>query len=125
MLRALTRRLPAAVRLVGSDNALPEALEEGICDGVVSGVAGAVPELILPLFENGGVRDGQAIRRLREFIRELDRFPVPWGLKWIAESRGIATAHFNLPLSPSRALQGARLQEWFRAWERQPAAQPR
>jgi 4-hydroxy-tetrahydrodipicolinate synthase len=125
LLRELTISLPEAVRLVGSDDALPQALREGICDGVVSGVAGAVPELILPLFEAGGASNAPAIERLREFIRELDRFPVPWGLKWIAESRGMAPAHFSLPLSGKRALEGARLQQWFRAWEKNAAGQPR
>jgi 4-hydroxy-tetrahydrodipicolinate synthase len=117
LLRVLTTSMPGAVRLVGNDGALPQALQEDICDGVVSGVAGAVPELILPLFENGGASNRRAIERLDEFIQALDALPVPWGLKWIAESRGMAPASFPLPLSESRALEGRRLQEWFRQWQ--------
>jgi dihydrodipicolinate synthase/N-acetylneuraminate lyase len=40
VLRALACDLPHAVRLVGNDGVLPEALQENVCDGVVSGVAG-------------------------------------------------------------------------------------
>ena len=116
LLRALTTSLPGAIRLVGSDSALPQALQERICDGVVSGVAGAVPELILPLFENGATLDRCAVERLDAFVQALDAFPVPWGLKWIAESRGLAPAHFPLPLSERRMLEGRRLQQWFREW---------
>ena len=116
VLRVLTASLPNAVRLVGNDGVLPQALREGLCDGVVSGVAGAVPELILPLFESDGAQNAQAVERLREFIARIDELPVPWGLKWIAECRGLAGARFNLPLSKQRVEQGARLQEWFRNW---------
>jgi len=120
-LRALTARLPGAVRLVGSDNALPQALREGLCDGVVSGVAGAVPELILPLFD--GAETGDAAQRLEEFIARLDPLPVPWGLKWIAEARGMAPARFSLPVSEARACEGRRLQDWFRTWNNRGPAQ--
>ena len=120
-LRALTARLPQAVRLVGSDNALPQALQEGLCDGAVSGVAGAVPELILPFF--GAAKTGDATRRLEEFIARLDRLPVPWGLKWIAEARGMAPARFSLPLSETRVCEGRRFQEWFRTWNHAGPAQ--
>jgi 4-hydroxy-tetrahydrodipicolinate synthase len=116
VLRALTASLPNGVRLVGNDNALPPALREGICDGVVSGVAGAVPELILPLFESGGAHDSQMVGKLEEFIAQLDRFPVPWGLKWVAEARGMASARFSLPVSASRMLEARHLQEWFTKW---------
>jgi len=122
VLRTLTRDLPDAVRLVGNDGALPEALQEGVCDGVVSGVAGVWPELILPLFAEGGARNAEAIRTLRAFIEKLDTVPVPWGLKWIAESRGLATARFSLPLSESRVSQGNQLREWFRSVQAQGAA---
>jgi 4-hydroxy-tetrahydrodipicolinate synthase len=114
VLRALTRDLPDAVRLVGNDGVLPEALQEEVCDGVVSGVAGVWPELILSLFAKGGARNPDAVQALRAFIEKLDTVPVPWGLKWIAESRGLAAARFNLPLSKPRSNQGSQLQEWFR-----------
>jgi 4-hydroxy-tetrahydrodipicolinate synthase len=119
ILRALTHDLPGAVRLVGNDGVLPEALQEEVCDGVVSGVAGVCPELVLPLFAEGGAWDAEAIRTLRAFIEKLDTVPVPWGLKWIAESRGLAPARFNLPLSKLRVSQGNQLQAWFRTLQRQ------
>jgi 4-hydroxy-tetrahydrodipicolinate synthase len=114
ILRALTLDLPDAVRLVGNDGMLAEALQEDVCDGVVSGVAGVWPELILPLFAEGGPRNENAMEALRAFIEKLGTVPVPWGLKCIAESRGLATARFNLPLSAERISQTQRLQEWFR-----------
>ncbi|MGP8247666.1 MAG: dihydrodipicolinate synthase family protein [Bryobacteraceae bacterium] len=117
LFRVLTTSMPGAVRLIGNDSALCQALHEGICDGVISGVAGAAPELILPLFADGGAPDSRAIQRLDEFIGALDSFPVPWGLKWIAEARGLAPARFPLPLSETRAAEGKRLQEWFRGWQ--------
>ena len=112
MLRALTGGLPGAIRLVGNDGVLSEALLEEVCDGVVSGVAGVCPELILPLFD---AHNEDAVQALRAFIEKLDAMPVPWGLKWIAECRGLAAARFNLPLSESRICQGNQLREWFQA----------
>jgi len=118
VLRALTGCFPAAVRLVGNDGVLSEALEEDVCDGVVSGVAGVCPELILPLFSEDGAHRTDAVLALRTLIEQLDAVPVPWGLKWIAESRGLAAARFNLPLSKSRICQGNQLREWFQAARR-------
>jgi 4-hydroxy-tetrahydrodipicolinate synthase len=113
VLRALACDLPHAVRLVGNDGVLPEALQENVCDGVVSGVAGVWPELILPLFAKDGACNADAVQALRAFIEKLDTVPAPWGLKWIAESRGLAAARFNLPLSELRISQGNQLREWF------------
>jgi len=116
ILRELSVTRPEACRLVGNDTALVQALQEGVCDGVVSGVAGALPELILPLFQQGGPPDPEIASALHQFIRQIDGLPVPWGLKWIAESRGMAPARFNLPVSPRRACEGKSLVQWFETW---------
>jgi 4-hydroxy-tetrahydrodipicolinate synthase len=119
ILRDMTREgLPN--RIVGNDGVLAQALREGLCDGVISGVACAAPELLLALFdrredpESTGFR--QAAASLAQFIERLDRFPTPWGLKWIQECRGIAPASFSQPLSEHRIAQGRDFQEWFREW---------
>lgn len=109
-LRMLTRDRLDCCRIVGHDGVLASALREGICDGVISGVAGVLPELVRSIFDEGA----QAIETLDEFIAHIGGMPTPWGLKWIAESRGIARATFSQPLSDERIAQGVRLKEWFK-----------
>ena len=112
----ILRRLDAgACRIVGSDNALAGALQEGICDGVISGVASVLPELITNVF-GMGVEFSSALKHLEDFIGRISGFPVPWALKWIGESRGIVPAVFSQPVSPERLKQGTELQAWFQAW---------
>ena len=88
-----------------------------LCDGVVSGVAGVLPELITFLYDR---RDSpaypRAVQLLTELIRHLSVFPVPWGLKLIAECRGITAAWFSQPLSATRCAQASEFREWFPAW---------
>jgi 4-hydroxy-tetrahydrodipicolinate synthase len=120
ILRALTESGLDACRIVGNDAVLAGALREGVCDGVISGVAYVLPELLLALYAEGQTPEtaefGELSRRLDEFIGAVGGFPVPWALKWIAESRAIAPLSFSQPLSPRRREQGRELQEWFRNW---------
>jgi 4-hydroxy-tetrahydrodipicolinate synthase len=109
ILRSLS---PAATRLVGDDSALVAALRENVCDGVVSGVAGVLPELIMSVCR----RCDSAGTLLREFLDRLSVFPVPWGLKIVAECRGLAPAVFQQPLSAAREQQAAAFREWFQPW---------
>ena len=101
ILRYLTQQGVQACRIVGADGVLAPALREGICDGVVSGIAGVVPEAILALcarrhqIESEGF--ASAARRIEEFVEHINVFPFPWGLKWVAEARGILQATFSLP----------------------------
>ena len=121
ILRVLSEPGVEACRIVGNDSALVSAMGERVCDGVVSGVASVLPELMLSVFESGQNPDSEAFRqsdrRLNEFIAAIDRFPTPWGLKWIGEARGIGAARFAQPVSKDRAADAVRLQEWFRRWE--------
>ena len=115
ILRELTvRKGEHATRIVGDDSALEPALREGVCDGVISGVAGVLPELIMGLWRSAPLE--QPALRLREFISWLSRFPVPWGLKWVAEWRGIAAAEFAWPLSEERRQAAKEFQKWFENW---------
>jgi 4-hydroxy-tetrahydrodipicolinate synthase len=121
ILRDLTRREIDACRIVGNDSALAPALRERVCDGVVSGVAGVLPEAILALYaqaeHTGAPQFERAAAILVEFIEQLDIFPTPWGLKWVAEARGICKASFAQPLSARRRAQAAAIAEWFAKWQ--------
>lgn len=116
--RKLTQNAIPASRIIGNDGALAQALAEGICDGVVSGVSCVAPELILPLFANrpNSAAFQQTAERLRQFIAKIDALPTPWGLKVIAEARGIAKAAYALPLSAEREKQIREIQDWFKEW---------
>jgi 4-hydroxy-tetrahydrodipicolinate synthase len=106
-----------ACRIVGDDSVLSAALRARVCDGVISGVACAVPELTLALYnrgeQDGSVEFAQATQALDELIAQLSGFPTPWGLKWIAQARGILQATFPLPNSPERVAQGRQFERWF------------
>jgi 4-hydroxy-tetrahydrodipicolinate synthase len=117
-LRLLTAERPSANRVIGNDETLYEALQQQLCDGVVSGVACVLPELMLALYRTSETNPaGVEALRLRDsltrFVAWLNRFPVPWGLKIIAEQRGLATAVFPMPLSAQRAEDRRRFSEWF------------
>jgi 4-hydroxy-tetrahydrodipicolinate synthase len=106
-----------ACRIVGDDRALVAALDAGLCDAVVSGVAGVLPELTTLLFhQRDAAAYPQAVELLTDLIGRLSAFPVPWGLKLIAECRGITPAWFSQPLSAARTAQAKEFREWFPAW---------
>lgn len=113
ILRHLTRTVPSACRIVGSDGVLQQALIEGVCDGVISGVASVLPRLILTLYREGSA---SAAASLQQFIHALSPFPTPWGLKLTGEYAGIMPASFSQPLSPERRVQAEALKAWFLAW---------
>lgn len=119
-LRDLTNRNPEACRIIGNDSAFADALRESVCDGVISGVAGVLPELILALYglkEQTNSTDFQAKEsELNEFIEMINALPTPWGLKVIAECRGLTTARFSQPLSNRRVAQIEEIKSWFQDW---------
>jgi 4-hydroxy-tetrahydrodipicolinate synthase len=118
ILRHLTEQGVDAVRIVGNDSALAPALREGVCDGVVSGVACVLPELILSLYNSAAFEKQASL--LTEFIQQLDPFPTPWGLKWVAQARGLLTVSFSQPVTAHRQQQADELMAWFVRWH--PAA---
>ena len=118
ILRALTRQAIPACRIIGNDSALVAALEEEILDGVVSGVACVAPELIQAVYASKDPKQFRlAAGLLDEFITQLDVFPTPWGLKWIAEARGVLQASFAQPVSSRRRTQSAEVIQWFQNWQ--------
>ncbi len=117
-LRALTQGDKRGVScIVGNDSALVAARREGVCDAVISGVAAALPELIMELFASTGpsesVDNSAQSALLDEVILRLNRFPVPWGLKWIAEARGLGPFGQVLPVSASQRAEALALVEWL------------
>jgi 4-hydroxy-tetrahydrodipicolinate synthase len=115
ILRDLTRSGLPVCRIVGSDEVLAAARREGLCDGVISGVAGVLPELLRPLLESepGSAPFDDAADELAEFLDQIRDLPVPWGLKWIAEIRGIAASGIQQAVSPRRQTQRQALRQWF------------
>ena len=120
ILSDLTSHNIDACRIVGNDSALAPALEQCVCDGVVSGVACALPEVIQALYavgeQTGSPEFANASRLLDEFIGQLAGAPTPWGLKWMAEARGILTATFSQPVTTQRQEQGRRMAAWLHKW---------
>jgi len=120
ILRDLTKHGVDACRIVGNDNALAGALSEGVCDGVVSGVACALPEAIQELYALGDQTKGKefshATKVLSEFIVQLDKFPTPWGLKFMVEARGVLPATFAQPVTEGRLAEGKKVAAWLREW---------
>jgi 4-hydroxy-tetrahydrodipicolinate synthase len=118
IVRAISKAGLPASRIIGNDGVLAEALTEGVCDGVVSGVACVLPEPIQAMFDlkPGEVQFDRAAALLKEFIEQIDVLPTPWGLKMIAEARGLAKATYSLPVSEKRAEQIAQILRWFEEW---------
>jgi 4-hydroxy-tetrahydrodipicolinate synthase len=105
--------------LVGNDVIFTPARGKG-ADGVVSGVACAVPELMLALDRAVCARSPEKVAvlevRLQEFIRWLDRLPVPMGIKAATEVRGLQVGPPAVPLSPQSQRAQEEFREWFKAW---------
>lgn len=120
-LRMLTMEgAPHICRIVGNDQVLVEARKEGVCDGVISGVAGVLPELIAFLGAAEPAADparyDAAVLLLQDLLEQLQRFPVPWGLKWIAHRRGMKSIQFPMKLSSFRCIQGQDFLKWLESW---------
>lgn len=117
IIRYLTEHDIDACRIIGNDSALAVAIAEKLCDGVVSGVACAMPEIILNLYaecqhpESPHFKEASTL--LGAFIEQLNFFPVPWGLKWTLELRGIISATFSQPVAPHRITQRKQLESWL------------
>jgi len=110
----------SAVRLVGHDGVLAEALTRGVCDGTISGVAGVVPEITLALWKSAKSQNWTLFADLRvhlqRLLEPLDAFPTPWGLKLVADLRGLGPASIGLPLSAEREQQAEEFRRAFPVW---------
>ena len=118
ILRRLTREGLDCARLQGHDARLAESFREGLVDGAISGPAGVMPEMSAALFRTWG--DAPAFARATgfndEFLDQLQRFPYPWALKWVAERRGLGSPALPFPLSPAQQESKLEFLDWFDAW---------
>lgn len=108
----------AEVRWVGSDEKISAALSSGAANGLISGVAGVFPDVVGELVNahRAGSGFAAADAALLEIVRRIEKLPAPWGLKLLAQRRGLGEAHFAVPVSSGRRQELAALQEWFERW---------
>ncbi len=118
ILRRLTRSGVDCARIQGHDAQVAESLREGLLDGAISGPASVVPEMSVTLFRTWGNGPAflRASRSNEEFLTELERFPYPWALKWVAERRGLGHPALPFPLSASQERSKRRFLDWFDDW---------
>lgn len=115
-LRAMTVRNDGSARIVGNDGVLVQAIHEKITDGVISGLAGVIPELIVRVCQAGPYELESAAASLSAFIKHIDPFPTPWGLKFVGAARGLFEGNFAQPVAPCRQSKAEELQKWFGEW---------
>ena len=118
ILRRLTNEGIPAIRIQGHDVRLADSFREGLLDGAISGPASVVPELSVSMFETFGDEEGftMATAFYAEFIGQIERFPYPWALKWIAEWRGLGPASLPFPLNHQQKVDSQRFRAWFDEW---------
>ncbi|MDA2924745.1 dihydrodipicolinate synthase family protein, partial [Acidobacteria bacterium AH-259-L09] len=105
--------------LVGYDSSIFLALASG-WDGFVSGVANLCPELLVKEYRSFRAGDRAAAQDCQQLldtiIAEVDKLPVPWGIRVGLEVRGISTGPLSLPLSSARRQQVEAFRDWFARW---------
>lgn len=119
LLKELTRRKDlAAARVLGHDAVLGAALREGWIDAVISGPASVIPEAAATLFAvaNNPEKFDRAAALYAEFVEHNERFPYPWGLKHIAQWRGLFKARLPFEASEERRRELREFQHWFEEW---------
>ncbi len=115
---AALRKQRAEVRWMGNDSKISAALSSGAANGLISGIAGVFPEVVGALVSahRDGKEHAAAGAVLLEIIVRIETLPVPWGLKLLAQCRGLGEARFALPVSNGRRQELAALEEWFERW---------
>jgi 4-hydroxy-tetrahydrodipicolinate synthase len=102
--------------IIGSDDLLLEAFEQGAV-GSISGIAGACPELILPVYEAlraGNKEQAHALQaRLDEFIFHIRDFPSPWAMKLALQVRGLDMGALAWPMGSKLYQKARKFQDWF------------
>ncbi len=104
---------------LGADTLYARARHAG-ADGAVSGIASAVPELLVALdqaVQSGSTAKEEKLQaRVEEFASQIDRFPVPYGIKIAAGARGLKSGPAAVPLSEHRQKEIDSFGGWFREW---------
>jgi 4-hydroxy-tetrahydrodipicolinate synthase len=107
------------VLMVGNDNLFTRGRTAG-ADGVISGCACAVPELLLGL--NRAIEHGKDVAivaltgRLAEFIRWIETFPGPSGVREAVGVRGIQVGQRSVPFAASTEKRMQEFRAWFHDW---------
>lgn len=102
--------------LAGNDRLAARALAEG-AEGVVSGCACAIPEILVELKKAVLAGDLPRVEsldaRLAEFIRWIEEFPVPLGIKTAVAIRKQKAGTPGTPLSPEAQSALKDFSDWF------------
>jgi dihydrodipicolinate synthase/N-acetylneuraminate lyase len=107
------------VFFIGSDDLFLEAFEHGAV-GVISGIAGACPELLLPLYEAlraGNKEQASALQaRLNDLILHLDGVLAPWAVKLALQARGVDMGSMAWPMGPHLSQKVQEFKDWFSSY---------
>lgn len=104
------------VFLVGSDDLLFEGFEHGAA-GSISGVAGACPDLVLPLYQ--AWHDGDKVRartlqnQLDDYIRHIGGLSSPWAMKLSLQVQGLDVGTLAWPMAKRLQQKVEEFQAWF------------
>jgi 4-hydroxy-tetrahydrodipicolinate synthase len=105
--------------LIGNDAIFTRARTDG-ANGVISGVACGVPELMVGLDRAIGAKDAAKVARLearlQEYIKWLNEFPTPLGVKETTAMRGLKVGPNAVALGPARQRKLEEFREWFKGW---------
>jgi dihydrodipicolinate synthase/N-acetylneuraminate lyase len=115
----LPYRGPETAVFVGNDVVF-HSLRAAGADGVVSGVSCALPELMLGIDRAIAADDHKNGERLdvhlQEYIRQIDSFPAPIGVKESVALRGLTATGHSIPLGPQTQKEIEKFRHWFREW---------
>jgi 4-hydroxy-tetrahydrodipicolinate synthase len=106
--------------VIGNDNVFTRAKSAGGVDGLISGCACAIPEVMVALsraIEAGDMAKRDRLQdRLAEFIKQIDQFPTPMGVKAATAARGLKLNQMATPLGAEGERKLVEFQEWFQGW---------
>jgi len=105
--------------IVGHDALIWDALAAG-WDGIVSGIACFLPELLVSYYRGFRAGESETTCRCRALVHqlteEINKLPIPWGIRLGLDIRGIPTGPLPLPLSAARKREIAQFRDWLRRW---------
>jgi 4-hydroxy-tetrahydrodipicolinate synthase len=120
-LEALTDRPElGAVRIVGHDGVLVDALRRKLADAAISGLACVVPEAIVAAFDAAETGDDSRLEGLGallgELVERVGTMPYPWVVSKIAAARELGCTSYPFPPTESRRHALDALAEWLPTW---------
>lgn len=116
---AAERGRSSFVFFCGNDECLLRALGLG-ADGGLSGVAACAPELLIALYRAFRAGDerraGECHALLLQFIRRIEAFPPPIGIRLALEARGIPVGPHAIPLAAETQAEARQFRLWLEEW---------